>query len=432
MAPREMYPSLIPKYPSFRDDAYKSPTLWIKGKQLDDGAEGLWRIHDELYDFSRWIKNHPGGSDWLDLTKGTDITEAFESHHITLTPTHLLKHFHVRSATTPRNSPYTFHENGFYRTLQKRVREHLKGKPPSVPLSSKLIIDFLCGSTLILAILAARYSSYFIGALSGYFLALTIIAAHNFFHQKDNFRMYYFDLSLMSSRDWRISHALSHHIYTNSVMDLELSLFEPVFQFLPDPAKPAWARYGPLFYAPLIYSIMYMVEFFTRIRLIRKGYKDSLTKEDLIPLIIPALMLIGSDSGFFSVILMWIWIILVSGFFFGSISLNGAHHHPEIFHDGDAPREDKDWGLAQLDAVRDRPAISSNSYLALTNFGHHGLHHMFPTCDHGNLPQFYPIFKKTCKEFGVHFPDHGIVELYKGQFLQIARNEPNHIPPGSE
>ena len=69
MAPREMFPSPIPKYPSLRDDSLKSPVVWLKGKQIDDGAEGLWRIHDDLYDFSAWIKNHPGGSDWLTLTK---------------------------------------------------------------------------------------------------------------------------------------------------------------------------------------------------------------------------------------------------------------------------------------------------------------------------------------------------------------------------
>ncbi|KAJ9597575.1 hypothetical protein L9F63_011576, partial [Diploptera punctata] len=110
MAPKEMFPSTIPKYPSLRDVSYKSPTVWLKGKQMDDGAEGLWRIHDDLYDFSNWVRNHPGGSDWLTLTKGTDITEAFECHHISVTASLLLKHFHVRRATSPRNSPYTFHE----------------------------------------------------------------------------------------------------------------------------------------------------------------------------------------------------------------------------------------------------------------------------------------------------------------------------------
>ena len=37
---------------------------------------------------------------------------------------------------------------------------------------------------------------------------------------------FYFDLSLTSSRDWRISHGLSHHFYTNMHLDIEVSLFQ--------------------------------------------------------------------------------------------------------------------------------------------------------------------------------------------------------------
>jgi hypothetical protein len=29
----------------------------------------LWRVHDALYDLSSFISVHPGGSEWLRLTK---------------------------------------------------------------------------------------------------------------------------------------------------------------------------------------------------------------------------------------------------------------------------------------------------------------------------------------------------------------------------
>lgn len=44
-------------------------TLWLKDKHETDGAEGLWRIHNNLYDLSSFLKKHPGGSEWLELTK---------------------------------------------------------------------------------------------------------------------------------------------------------------------------------------------------------------------------------------------------------------------------------------------------------------------------------------------------------------------------
>lgn len=67
--------------------------------------------------------------------------------------------------------------------------------------------------------------------------------AHNFFHQADNFRMYYFDLSSLTSSDWRVTHALSHHLYTNTFYDFEVSVLEPFLYFLPTPTKPWVVKY---------------------------------------------------------------------------------------------------------------------------------------------------------------------------------------------
>lgn len=57
------------KYPTFRDHPSRSGEAWLRGRRADDGAEGLWRIHDELYDFTDFVDKHPGGSDWLEMSK---------------------------------------------------------------------------------------------------------------------------------------------------------------------------------------------------------------------------------------------------------------------------------------------------------------------------------------------------------------------------
>lgn len=57
------------KYPILRDVDPKTVQQWIKGKNIQDGAEGLWRINDNLYDLSNFISKHPGGSQWIQLTK---------------------------------------------------------------------------------------------------------------------------------------------------------------------------------------------------------------------------------------------------------------------------------------------------------------------------------------------------------------------------
>lgn len=44
-------------------------TRWMECRRKSDKAEGLWRIHDKLYDLTDFIQRHPGGREWLEITK---------------------------------------------------------------------------------------------------------------------------------------------------------------------------------------------------------------------------------------------------------------------------------------------------------------------------------------------------------------------------
>lgn len=61
--------SLSLKYPTLRDHPLRNADTWLEGKRVDDEIGKLWRIHDGLYDFSEFTHLHPGGQDWLILTK---------------------------------------------------------------------------------------------------------------------------------------------------------------------------------------------------------------------------------------------------------------------------------------------------------------------------------------------------------------------------
>jgi hypothetical protein len=52
-----------------RDVDRKGGEHWLELRSKEEGAEGLWRINNKLYDLSSYIKIHPGGSEWLELTK---------------------------------------------------------------------------------------------------------------------------------------------------------------------------------------------------------------------------------------------------------------------------------------------------------------------------------------------------------------------------
>jgi hypothetical protein len=208
---------------------------WIEEKKVIDNAEGLWRVHDKIYDLNDFISKHPGGSEWLEMTKGIDITEQFETHHITSEAEQVLKKYFVREAAEPRNYKFTYNEKGFYRTLKRRVAEKLDGLDRTPLKISNLISDLMLGLVFTSAVLAATLESKSLAFVSGIFVFWQFVIAHNYFHQKDNWRMFCFNLSLLNHREWRVSHAMSHHLYPNSYYDLEITMFEPFLCWLPYP-----------------------------------------------------------------------------------------------------------------------------------------------------------------------------------------------------
>ena len=69
--------------PTGRNVVIKTASRWLKFKAKDDDiGPGLWRIHDGLYDLRDFVEKHPGGAEWISMTEGQDITEAFEAAHI--------------------------------------------------------------------------------------------------------------------------------------------------------------------------------------------------------------------------------------------------------------------------------------------------------------------------------------------------------------
>jgi cytochrome b involved in lipid metabolism len=85
-------------------------------------------VHDKIYDLTNFIEKHPGGRDWIEVTQGTDITESFEvSHVINVDKVEsILGKYYIKDASAPRTSPYTFKDDGFYKTLKRRVEPVLK------------------------------------------------------------------------------------------------------------------------------------------------------------------------------------------------------------------------------------------------------------------------------------------------------------------
>ena len=86
-------------------------------------------------------------------------------------------------------------------------------------------------------------------------------------------------------------------------------------------------------------------------------------------------------------------------------------------------RQETDWGLRQIDATKDVTNKGNSFFLVATSFGHHTLHHLFPTVDHSKLHLLYPILEETCFEFGIKYETKPQWDMLKGMHQQLIRNQ---------
>ena len=390
------------KYPALRDHPLKTAAQWLRGRIIDGAYDRLWRVGDKLYDLSDFIKVHPGGRQWLEATRGTDITEAFHSSHLSPHVHGVLAKYYVKPAQSPRDSPYTFEPDGFYLTLKERVHKHLSSKVTREEIKTvhrrvAAFQDRFVFIFLILLMATARTESYLIAALTGVVLLLNMNCSHNYYHKKDNWRMYCFDLSLLSSYEWRITHAISHHTYTNTVWDFELAFFEPYADFRVR-SKNIGLRYLSALTLFFLSEFFFFIEVLKRIITVLMGYQK-LRPENFLPLAeLLFIWLLGCPL--VPAVKLWLVMHAVSSWFFVVIAVIAAHHHPDMFHSGDGHFQyGNDWGLGQLDACRDRNDVDGVLLAELTVYGNHVLHHLFPTLDHGVLDIIRPVFQQTCQDF---------------------------------
>jgi len=109
--------------------------------------------------------------------------------------------FYVRQAESPRKSPFTFKPDGFYNVLKSRVAKKLSYvDSKNYHIKSMLVVDSYYLLALALCVGVAQTENFFLGLLAGTILALGTVASHNFTHLKDNWRMYYVQLVLLSVR----------------------------------------------------------------------------------------------------------------------------------------------------------------------------------------------------------------------------------------
>lgn len=108
----------------------------------------------------------------------------------------ILTKYYIRDAKTPRNSPFTFKEDGFYKTLKRVAFEELQKIPKDGTKTSGRITDGLFIFLLISSALSCWVMNNILVKIwcvcASVSLALLSAACHNYLHRKK--RMYLFNI----------------------------------------------------------------------------------------------------------------------------------------------------------------------------------------------------------------------------------------------
>eukprot|EP00944_MAST-04C_sp_MAST-4C-sp1_P011684 g11684.t1 len=83
---------------------------WSLSKKLVDTLpehRNLWRIKNKMYDLTTFAEHHPGGKQFIEITRGHDCTEAYESHHLDMDRVdRVLANFYVCDCTPADEKRY--------------------------------------------------------------------------------------------------------------------------------------------------------------------------------------------------------------------------------------------------------------------------------------------------------------------------------------
>jgi alpha-ketoglutarate-dependent taurine dioxygenase/fatty acid desaturase len=420
---------------------------WLKEKAHHEstlgGAGGnLWMVHGKWYDLNAYIDKHPGGPTWLRLTKGQDITEAFEVHHLnTAKAEAVLKSMYVKDASEDYTARYQWDDNGFYRTLKRRVRRifgtRRDGRPDTGPTRFfiglcifAIGLHFLCYAAML------KWPGVLTAIIAGFTLQPFHGIGHNALHMKDNIWMYCYDFCGWKHHVHRTSHALSHHLHPNTPLDLE---FPEPYSYVDTKNASKNSRLvilmGPwgMWSGPLRTILNLWLSLAKGEEAWRNEYIFNMLQLGILAWFHGPLVGFACFCGMH---LMCGFCIETAGF--------ALHRSSFCWSMGD-PNEKYDYGehclASTADHDVDMPLVPSLYLFQILN--NHGIHHLFPAIDKSRIPEIMPIFRQTCKEFGLPWQENDWRDMFgslwknwlKGLYTDtpmITTPPRGHVPvPGS-
>lgn len=394
----------------------------------------MWKIHGNVYDLSNFLDKHPGGRRILETCQGdNDLTATFESYHAMSDINKIKKMMDTYKIGETKPSKFMFKEDGFYKTLQIRIK--------------KLFIEqgynhkanyfwFIKSSIQILLFIITFYQAFYnhnlslsirtvLSFLSGHLL---IQAGFNVMHDASHFAIsknnkvnillgdILNSLLLLDGQLWETHHVFRHHSFTgDSKLDPDTINFRPFARKTEEDNKNKYLKLnykypklfvslfafllpGMFFGQIMVYHIFWRFKGYIWNMSLPKEYKFTIY-ETFIKLIILYSFYHGQS---FLVLLSYITGLNLTY----SICVLPDHDTFDTYKNKLDLSKNNDWGIMQ---VRHSANYSNSNPIICQLFG--GInyqieHHLFPTICHIHFDKIKPIVKKTCQEFNVPYVEY--------------------------
>ena len=435
-----------------RQNLFSCRHAWIMEKGEQDQqrlkfSSEEWVVHNKVYDLRSYMDKHPGGRAFLELTQGMDVTVLFESHHVDGPKVEaVLKKFYVRdckppptaagngghggrrakkiTATTaaseqhqeeaPCEEDFSYKQGDFFQTFKRKAATALAGRAHGPTLGMRVIVWAVLLSWLASFVGCCLSSSYLPPLLAGFLLHVLIGIGHNGMHTGTTWWKYLMDLSLFSSKEWTISHCISHHHYPNTKVDFEIAAIEPFIFSLYSAQRNS--PFLPLYFW-FILSILGWYEWIARFLSVAVWRLQPLYWENLLPLVELAVLINCHCGGMRSGWRRWLVMHTVSSILMGMEAMP-LHHSDHSWSDGKEPTQTRpvDYGVHQLVSTQDYSyaGLPLFAKVLFFPFNHHRLHHLLPGLDESRLPGLERVLVETCAEFGEEYRVYPWHELFLG------------------
>lgn len=410
-------------------------------------AKNLWKIHGQYYDLEPFLARHPGG-DVIRLGKGRDCTALWESVHLMSDrPREMLLRFRVDppADASPDLNIFSWHEDGFYRTVQGRARayfERIGSDAKATPAYFfRWCLLFLTWATLLVVGLWA--GNIWLAALAG--LTIEILdntVSHDGSHNAISRRQWVNKLAsctqylyFWAHPVWANHHVFAHHSYTG-VQGLDPDLDNNFLQRKSQQQPVRWwhrAQAGVTWlYLPwtmtlvqsgaYVWSLVFRQPIFgvevepDSAEFLRAGCLWLLSI--IIHFVVPFALLPVPDA----VAVLLAYYASQSLYYWAAVAPN--HDTYATVRHGEAslgiPELELnpiDWGEKQVRSTGDFQLINERCTAGM-NWFFGGIqyqieHHLFPTVSHCHYPALSPIVRATCREFGIPYeaPTWGVALL---------------------